>query len=226
MAALPLCISALISWAVSPRLRRSFEAAFDFEFISGSTTVGISPSGLASARDHLLQLSGVSEENEKMQEALNDLEDLTNKLSYRPPVHAECAIMLHDARSKAQAADFQYSNYIGVSKLSCVCCDSYIRNYNKVVGTAWTTRGCRKKLYSWGITAETDPSKSVEGEMVLDMVASDVAKIFKARCKDRFGDDFTSIAERSYYTGGSEVRRVGWREEEINPILKEYGIED
>ncbi|KAI0302493.1 hypothetical protein BC826DRAFT_1172733 [Russula brevipes] len=62
-----------------------------------------------------------------------------------PIIHAELAMLAFIKASAIAAAP-----YIGVSKLSCLMCSSYIDSYSQIVTDAISVRGCHGKVYpSW-----------------------------------------------------------------------------
>jgi hypothetical protein len=63
-----------------------------------------------------------------------------------PIIHAELAMLSSIKAGGATKA----APYIGVSKLSCLMCSSYIESYSQIVADAISVRGCHGKVYpSW-----------------------------------------------------------------------------
>lgn len=64
---------------------------------------------------------------------------------HSPIIHAELAML-----SSIDAGTIKAIPYIGVSKLSCIMCSSYIEAYSQTVTNGISVRGCHGKVYpSW-----------------------------------------------------------------------------
>lgn len=72
-------------------------------------------------------------------------------ISKNNSVHCEVKLLVSIERhERAQPGIPKAFTYIGVSKLSCHGCDSFIRAFNTVHRTSWVTKGAhRKSYYPW-----------------------------------------------------------------------------
>ncbi len=205
MVLLPQCASALVSWASSPRLRRIFDREFCTEFLDGKRTLGVPSRTLSSVRAQLATLSSLPKGNVRFEEALNRVSELEQILAYQPPRHAECEIIIRAKRDQSSPPR-NYCNYIGNSKLSCFCCQAFIRRWNDIYQTDWTCKGSHQKLYMWGIFCSlSDISDETLGPVV-ELVASDVCQTFRERCKAVFQVDAAPVSATSDSSGTSEER--------------------
>lgn len=83
-------------------------------------------------------------------------------ISKNNSVHCEVKLLVSIARYEKAIPGFPKAfTYIGVSKLSCHGCDSFIRAFNLVHKTSWVTKGCHgKSYYPWMFppgTPQEDP---------------------------------------------------------------------
>jgi hypothetical protein len=70
---------------------------------------------------------------------------LTRADRHSPIIHAELAML-----SSIEAGTIKAFPYIGVSKLSCLMCSSYIEAYSQTATNRISVRGCHGKVYpSW-----------------------------------------------------------------------------
>ncbi|KAI0287896.1 hypothetical protein BC826DRAFT_1041480 [Russula brevipes] len=76
-----------------------------------------------------------------------------------PIIHAELAML-----SSIRAGAIKAAPYIGVSKLSCLMCSSYIESYSQTVTDAISVRGCHGKVYpswAWPTMIDTHPDQRI-----------------------------------------------------------------
>ncbi len=103
MAKLPKASVSLVMWALSPRLRGSFNNSFEFEFLGGIRTMSISENTNTSIKvmDSLLRLANIDQDEALRKFITRPINFLTTQLRlYR---HAECILIHHltDLRRKS-----------------------------------------------------------------------------------------------------------------------------
>ncbi|KAI0294158.1 hypothetical protein BC826DRAFT_1012660 [Russula brevipes] len=83
-----------------------------------------------------------------------------NQVDRRSPIiHAELAML-----SSIEGGAIQATPYIGVSKLSCLMCSSYIEAYSQTFTDAISVRGCHGKVYpswAWPTMIDTHHDESI-----------------------------------------------------------------
>ncbi len=86
--------------------------------------------------------------------------------------HAELAVLLYATALQKHAPGLRACSYIGVSKLTCLCCAKFIEAYNQQHGTAWVTGGTHGKFYQWSFLSQPQqqppppPQRSSEEDIV------------------------------------------------------------
>lgn len=221
VALIPHSALSLISWAMLPRHRQSLERKFEVEFITGGTTIALSQDKIMTADNHILELSTIA--TESMRQAIADSKDRTSsRLACHSPIHAEVAIILHAAESPPSLLTHTLCSYVGVSKLSCFSCNSFLRNYSYVTHQAWTTRGCNHKLYTWGILTGSDMPFD-RCDVVLAMVEKDVRAAFAARCRETYGNNEGQATSKSDSSAASDERVFDHIEpEELDQLMTDF----
>ncbi len=80
--------------------------------------------------------------------------------------HAELAVLLYATAMQQHTPGMHACSYIGVSKLTCLCCQKFLDAYNRQQGTTWATGGTHGKLYQWGFLSETEPQQQQQSDAV------------------------------------------------------------
>ncbi len=182
----PKSAVALVSWAMSPRLRSNFDYDIELQFLGGMSMLTVSDPVLQDCRNTLRRLSGIS--TTAFDEAVaRHLSFLKERL--RPKRHAECVLILYLFQPSAGMPPSPVCTYIGISKLSCLCCTKFIEVFNAHRKLRLTTSGSYHKLYPWGILGPDD-SITPELRAVLKDVHTEVRATFQGRClvKYQHGD--------------------------------------
>lgn len=205
----PRSAAALVEWAMSPRFRTSFEKEVIFDFLDKTNTGSLSPELGKDLRGPLLNLTDFKQGGDFRAEIDKSVPFLQHHLN--PKRHAECAIIVNAIKTPATKRP-PFCNYIGVSKLSCFGCASFIKHFNKICRTDWQTSGTHHKIYPWGLLSEGTEPNSVQTE-VLKEVHNDFRQILHRRCEDRFGpaaEPPSAISDSSASSG--EGKPVGFQE--------------
>ncbi len=114
--------------------------------------------------------------------------------------HAELAVLLYATALQKHALGLRASSYIGVSKLTCLCCAKFIEAYNQQQGTAWVTGGTHGEFYQWSYLSQPQqqppppPQQSNEADIVAFNSAGGSSSPLEL---SKEYDDFGSILART-----------------------------
>jgi OTT_1508-like deaminase len=174
----------------SLRLRHILEGKFTVQVLSSPTTTpyhcDVSSETMRMAVDTALAEAEYHPANldderawfmESLEEKLKDSEVVRKN----PTVHAELVLII----AKAEGEINNVEPYIGVSKLSCIMCNHYIRAFNKVMMQKIATRGSHGKAYT-GWFWPSLPSR--DGELrpaFLKLIRQQVRSDFEHHAKTR-----------------------------------------
>ena len=84
------------------------------------------------------------EERAWFMELLKEGLEVPDMVRKNPTVHAELALIIAKAKGEINNVE----SYIGVSKLSCIMCNHYIRAFNMVMKERIATKGSHGKAYT------------------------------------------------------------------------------
>jgi hypothetical protein len=133
-----------------------------------------------------------------------------------PNLHAELAVLMAATAMVKKTPGFGACDYIGVSKLACLCCATFIDAYNKRYGTRWMSGGTHGKFYPWSFLPKHPHDVSCSAVLV-DMLEK-VTLEFAWRCQRSYVPprEFSDAGSDSGAeggnkdTGGTFSRRVNW----------------
>jgi hypothetical protein len=107
--------------------------------------------------------------------------------------HAELAVLLYATAMQKHAPGLRACSYIGISKLTCLCCAKFIEVYNQQHGTAWVTGGSHGKFYQWSFLSQPQqqppqPQRSSKAELVaFNSAGSFSSPLDTSNAHDEFG---------------------------------------
>jgi hypothetical protein len=177
---LPRSMAAILSWAVSPRLRNFFCKEFEFHFPAGLNVIGTQMS-VPELKERLLSLADVDKENKAFQDKLVETENLRQI----PPMwlHGECVLLTRAYQKRFSGRSF--CSYIGTSKLSCIGCNAFFNAWNSIRSTTWATSGCHQKFYPWGVLQSRKDISGLNMQL-LEEIKGTLLSEFQRRCEDKF----------------------------------------
>lgn len=154
------CFEILVNTAMSPRCRRLFSYGFTLTTLPEMATKLPSIAQTEKDWENVLDMAvAYNNINGKIAPRLLDVgvighhTALMAKGAITRSLNVHCEIKLLTAIHRTQEVQPTIPKaytYIGVSKLSCNGCDSFIKAFNNVNATRWVTKGCHgKSYYPW-----------------------------------------------------------------------------
>ncbi|KAF8415593.1 hypothetical protein EV426DRAFT_722095 [Tirmania nivea] len=169
----------LMNWAHSPRLRMRLSMKTRIQVLAESSKAPNLPTNEAAweaVLNDLLESANVDPTDQSFV-----AESAKHAwLRYRPkrpkpkryPVHCEVALVQYYHQNSSIVPPF---NYIGVSKLSCLCCHLFLCEFAKETKKNFKTRGTHSKIYyPWGFPELGTPDGALEGR-IQEQLATEIA---------------------------------------------------
>jgi hypothetical protein len=155
-------IEILIRATVSLKTRHLLSCGFTLETLREQSTKLANVPTTASDWERVLRdaLAYVNDRNDQGKQgtlvmAMDDIRNDTSQMGQRAiskenSVHCEVKLLVSIEKHQTTPGSPKAFTYIGVSKLSCHGCDSFIRAFNAVHDTSWVTKGAHgKSYYPW-----------------------------------------------------------------------------
>ncbi|KAG0128493.1 hypothetical protein HOY82DRAFT_24952 [Tuber indicum] len=120
--------------------------------------------------------------------------------NYECPVHCECALIQYLQVNQHNDWDnISAFSYIGVSKLSCSACRTWIEAFNQQGGPQFYTRGSHGKWYwPWGLPREEsleEVGQSLGGKMALKVFKEYLTQMGLPKPRGRKPSDSSGVSE-------------------------------
>ncbi|KAG0126361.1 hypothetical protein HOY82DRAFT_628380, partial [Tuber indicum] len=120
--------------------------------------------------------------------------------NYECPVHCECALIQYlQVNQHNEWDNISAFSYIGVSKLRCSACRTWIEAFNKQGGPQFYTRGSHGKWYwPWGLPREEsleEVGQSLGGKMALKVFKEYLTQMGLPKPRGRKPSDSSGVSE-------------------------------
>ncbi|KAF8416862.1 hypothetical protein EV426DRAFT_569556 [Tirmania nivea] len=169
----------LVNWAHSPRLHSSLSMNTRIQVLSESSKAPKLPTNEAAwgaVLNDLFESADVDPTDQSfVTESTKHAWLRYKSKGPKPkqcPVHCEVALVQYYHQNPSIVPPF---NYIGVSKLSCLCCHLFLREYAKEAKKTFRTRGTHSKIYyPWMFPELGTPDGALE-RRIQEQMASEIA---------------------------------------------------
>ncbi|RPA91709.1 hypothetical protein L873DRAFT_1794700 [Choiromyces venosus 120613-1] len=168
LTSLPYHIESLIGFAHSPRLRPALQYEMSIFPVPNQPRNVQLPTTLGQWKSFLEAAYGGHHPSQKAQATKLSSRfrprDKESSVHYKCPVHCECALIQYlQVKQHNDWDNIRAFNYIGVSKLSCRACCTWIEAFNEQGGPEFYTRGSHGKWYwPWGVPWEESLEEAEE----------------------------------------------------------------